>query len=75
MDHGVCLAGLGRYAEAEASLLEGHELIERGFGVEHARTVEAIRALIDLYDAWGKPDKAAEWRAKLAETEEGSGAE
>jgi hypothetical protein len=25
--------------------------------------------LIDLYEAWNKPDKAGEWRAKLLETE------
>ena len=26
--------------------------------------------IADLYDAWGKPEKAAEWRAKLAESQE-----
>ena len=26
--------------------------------------------LADLYDAWGKPPKAAEWRAKLPTEEE-----
>ena len=25
----------------------------------------AAKKLIDLYDAWGKPVKAAQWRAKL----------
>ncbi len=30
----------------------------------------ALEALIDLYDAWGKPDKAAEWRAKLPTEQE-----
>jgi hypothetical protein len=24
--------------------------------------------LVELYDAWGKPGQAAEWRARLAET-------
>ncbi len=24
-----------------------------------------MNVVVDLYDAWGKPDKAAEWRAKL----------
>ena len=33
----------------------------------------AIERLIKLYDAWGKPDKAAEWRANLAEFEAASG--
>ena len=26
----------------------------------------SLETLIDLYDAWGKPGKAAEWRAKLS---------
>ncbi len=26
--------------------------------------------LADLYDAWGKPEKAAEWRAKLPAEQE-----
>jgi len=25
--------------------------------------------LIDLYEAWNKPEKAEEWRAKLPQTE------
>ena len=31
---------------------------------------EVVGYLADLYDAWGTPEKAAEWRAKLAEYEE-----
>jgi hypothetical protein len=27
-----------------------------------------MKNLIDLYEAWGKPEKAKEWRAKLPET-------
>jgi hypothetical protein len=30
---------------------------------------DAAERVVKLYDAWGKPDKAAEWRAKLAEAE------
>lgn len=29
------------------------------------RLTEALERLVQLYDAWGKPDQAAEWRAKL----------
>jgi len=36
-----------------------------------ARTVEAVKRLVALYEAWGKPDKAAEFRALLPES--GSG--
>jgi len=28
-----------------------------------------IRYIIALYEAWNKPEKAKEWRAKLPETE------
>ncbi len=34
-----------------------------------------MNVVVDLYDAWGKPEKAAEWRAKLAEREEEPGSE
>ena len=30
-----------------------------------ARLTEALERLVQLYDAWEKPDQAAEWRAKL----------
>jgi tetratricopeptide (TPR) repeat protein len=28
-------------------------------------TQESIKSLVELYEAWGKPEKAEEWRAKL----------
>ena len=47
----------------------GHYVIrerqgEGGFAIVYAAEQEEP-ALVDLYDAWGKPEKAAEWRAKL----------
>ncbi len=33
-------------------------------------TRQTLKRLIDLYDAWSKPEKAAEWRAKLATEQE-----
>jgi hypothetical protein len=35
----------------------------------HPHTKESVNNLIDLYEAWNKPDKAEEWRAKLPQTE------
>jgi hypothetical protein len=32
------------------------------------RLTEALERLVQLYDAWGKKDKADEWRKKLEET-------
>ena len=31
----------------------------------HPHKLESWNNLIDLYEAWGKPKKAEEWRAKL----------
>jgi len=32
---------------------------------KHSDTVESINNLIELYEAWGKPEEAVKWRAKL----------
>ena len=38
-------------------------------GDYHPDTLESWKNLIDLYEAWGKPEKAEEWRSKLTQTE------
>ena len=45
------------------------ERLQRVLGDEHVGTRRAVEGLIALYDAWGKPDYAAEWRAKLPTTQ------
>ena len=63
--------GLGQknYADAEPLLLAGYEgMKEREAKIPHEykrRVTEALERLVQLYDAWGKPDQAAEWRVKL----------
>jgi tetratricopeptide (TPR) repeat protein len=58
-----------KYAEAEPFLLQGHEgMAQREAKIppkDKARLIQTVEHLVQLYDAWGKPDKAAEWRAKL----------
>jgi len=44
--------------------LEGRRL---KLGDTHPHTIESLNKLIALYEAWGKPEKAKEWRAKLAQ--------
>ena len=51
--------------EAEPFAIECYERNMGRYGPVHAETVKAINILIDLYDAWGKPHEAAEWRAQL----------
>ena len=65
---GASLAGRKKYAEAESLLLEGYrgmiarkDRIDAPDGYFNGRAREWI---VQLYQAWGKPDKAAEWGRK-----------
>jgi len=42
----------------------------RVFGEEHPETQACQKYIVLLYEAWGKPEKAKEWRAKLPQTED-----
>jgi eukaryotic-like serine/threonine-protein kinase len=65
---GASLAGRKKYAEAQPLLLEGYQ----GMLAQQATRPAsdryhldlARRWLVQLYQAWGKPDKAAEWSRK-----------
>jgi hypothetical protein len=65
---GASLAGQKKFAEAEPPLLEGYQgmLAQKDriafpdrYNLDHAH-----EWLVQLYQAWGKPQKAAEWRRK-----------
>jgi len=45
------------------TVLEGRRL---KLGDNHPHTLKSWNNLIDLYEAWDKPEKAEEWQAKLA---------
>ncbi len=55
----------GWYDEAEPVLVKVLDAQRRVLGEEHRDTVRAINCLIMLYEAWGKPEKADQWRTKL----------
>ena len=57
---------LHRYSDAEPLALTAYDAFHRAVGDASALTQGAIRTVVSLYEAWGKPDKAAEWRAKLS---------
>ena len=63
--HGRALAALGRYDEAEAARFEAHGTLVAALGDRHGQTTRVVGYLADLYDAWGKPEQAAEWRSML----------
>ncbi|MHC4324548.1 MAG: tetratricopeptide repeat protein [Planctomycetota bacterium] len=57
------------YSKAEAILLDAFELSYRVLDPLDQVTIESIDKIIDLYETWGKPEKASEWRAKLPHIE------
>ena len=58
-----------QYDEAESLLIEALEGRRIKFGDDHPDTLESRNNLIELYEAWDKPEKAEEWRAKLPHEE------
>src|SRR5207249_5022929 len=66
---GQALLGQQKYADAEPLLFGGLQGMKQREAKIPAnakvRLTEALERLVQLYDAWGKPDKAAEWRKEL----------
>ena len=67
---GECLMRLERYEAAESELLASHSVLLATFGKRHARTQKVAAKLIQLYEVWIQPDRAAAWRSKLGESED-----
>ena len=59
------LAKLKRYDEAEQLFRTAITGQERVLGRQHPTTRRTVAKLVVMYEAWGKSEKAAEWRAKL----------
>ncbi len=66
---GVALLGQGRHANAEPLLVDGYEGMEaRAARIpvpERSRLREAAERVIHLYAAWGRPDRAADWKTRV----------
>jgi non-specific serine/threonine protein kinase/serine/threonine-protein kinase len=67
----------GRFALAEANLMEAHSIFVETRGAAHEDTQGCVQGLVDLYDAWHAADpdggydaRAAAWRDVLAESTE-----
>ncbi|MFQ6052123.1 MAG: tetratricopeptide repeat protein [Candidatus Hydrothermarchaeota archaeon] len=64
--YGACLIKLKRFENAEEQLLAALPVLRDSLGEQNERTQQTISYLIELYEAWSKEDKAAEYRALLA---------
>jgi tetratricopeptide (TPR) repeat protein len=62
---GECLTRLGRFAEAQPLLLRSYRILADDRGSAERRDLTALQRLIELYDAWGQPEQADQWRARL----------
>jgi tetratricopeptide (TPR) repeat protein len=62
---GACLKEEKKYPEAESLMLEAFPIIEKSFGIGHPRAQAQVKRLVDLYEAWGKPDRAATYKAMV----------
>lgn len=62
MLQGLCYRDLARYTEAEVLLLRTLHAYTKAFGLENPRTRDARKALVVLYEAWGRPESADPYR-------------
>ncbi len=59
---GGYLTAAGRYVEAEPLLVESLPIIRKRWGEQQKHTLKALDRIINLYEAWGKPDDATTYR-------------
>jgi tetratricopeptide (TPR) repeat protein len=70
---GASLAGQKKYSDAEPLLRQGCQgLRQRQGSIPNflrptRRVTESLERLVQIYDDWGRPAQAAEWKMKLAE--------
>ena len=66
---GGALLGQGRYSEAQPLTVQGYDGLKareaKISAPNRIHLTEAGARIIEFYDAWNKPEKAAEWKAKL----------
>jgi non-specific serine/threonine protein kinase/serine/threonine-protein kinase len=61
---GSLLTEQRRFDEAERLLSSAYRTQADVLGEKHSKTRLSAKGLADLYEAWGKPEAAREWRAK-----------
>jgi tetratricopeptide (TPR) repeat protein/tRNA A-37 threonylcarbamoyl transferase component Bud32 len=67
---GECLTAQTKYADAEPLVLAGYlGMLERTKEIPagNSSLADAGERVVRLYEAWGKPEEATKWRAKLAD--------
>jgi len=60
---GTCWLKLERFGDAEKNLLESYKYFNENLGPKNKVTQESRNTLLELYDIWDKPEKAAEFES------------
>jgi tetratricopeptide (TPR) repeat protein len=61
---GYCLARLGRFQQSEDLLLPAYDTLKAAKNVDQEKVAYARTRLVALYEAWGKPEKAAVYKGQ-----------
>jgi eukaryotic-like serine/threonine-protein kinase len=59
---GACLVAQRRFAEAEPLLVKSYPVLRKDKGDGAKRAEEARQRILDLYKAWGKPERMADYQ-------------
>ncbi len=63
---GACLVSRSSYRQAEAGLIESYRRLDQVRGPHAIYTRKALGRIIDLYQAWGRPEEAEAYRVIFA---------
>jgi hypothetical protein len=63
--HGNCLVRMRKFEQAEPLLLGTLSKLRASLDDDHQRVQTVIGDVVALYESWGKPEQAAEYRALL----------
>jgi tetratricopeptide (TPR) repeat protein len=66
LNHGRYLTRMRQFPQAEKPLLESLAALKTILGPDHQLSKKATQLLVELYEAWGKPVQAAEYRTLLS---------
>jgi eukaryotic-like serine/threonine-protein kinase len=61
-NYGTFLRDQRRFIEAEPLIVQGYESVRDGLGAASRRAQQSLEGVITLYEQWGKPARAAEYR-------------
>ena len=65
-EYATILTRLGRHVDAEKELDFAWDVFsaDPAYGPSHTRSQDVVQAYIELYRAWGKPEREATWATR-----------